>query len=694
MAADAAAAEAYARHRDRVGRAGSAASRSGRDIGPLPPVADPLRKVRCQRSFKEFCETYFPQSFPLAWSADHLRMLDRIERAVLKGGLFAMAMPRGSGKTTMAEVGAIFAILTGARRYVALIGADQVAAAKLLESIKGQLVHNEMLAADYPEVVFPIKALGGIAQRSGGQLFDGRPTDVVWGKDRIVLPNIPGSAASGAILEPRGINAGIRGMKYGRPDGTSVRPDLVVIDDPQTDASARSSSQCASRVNTVCGAILGLAGPGKKIAGVMPCTVIAPGDMADQVLDRQKHPEWQGERTKLLYKFPDATTLWEEYTRVRDESLRAGNGGREATEFYRANREAMDAGAQPAWPARYNEDELSALQHAMNLLADLKKHAFFAEYQNDPQKDEAEGGNALTAEQVQAKADGTKRGVVPAEATRLVAMVDVQKELLFFGVLALTDDFTAHVVDYGTYPDQRRDHFTKANVRRTLMQVEKMERFEQSLAAGLASLLALLLGREWKRSDGGVAKVDRCHVDARWGESTDIVKRACRDSPHAAVLFPSFGTGIGASSLPITERKRTPGDRAGLHWFSPRPKPGQARHLVFDANFWKSFLQARLAQTAGGPGGMSLFGQPEDHLLLGEHLAAEYPVRTEGRGRTVTEWKVKPQRPDNDLLDCLVGCCVAGSAAGASLAELQAPPAARKKVKFKLSERMKAKGYG
>ena len=688
------AADAYAKHRDRVGRAGAAASRSGRDIGPIPAVADPVRKVRCQRSFKEFCETYGKQAFPLVWSNDHLRMLDRIERAVLKGGLFAMAMPRGSGKTTMAEWGAIFAILTGARRYVALVGADEGAAGKLLESIKAQLVHNELLAADYPEVIHPIKALAGIAQRSGGQLFDGRATDVVWGKDRIVLPNIPGSAASGAILEPRGITGGIRGMKYSRPDGSSTRPDLVIIDDPQTDASAHSSSQCASRVNTVCGAILGLAGPGKKIAGVMPCTVIAPGDMADQVLDRQKHPEWRGERTKLLYKFPDATTLWEEYQRIRADSLRANSDGREATEFYKANREAMDAGAEPAWPARYNEDELSALQHAMNLQADLGRAAFFAEYQNDPQKDEAEGGNALTAGQVQSRANGTPRGVIPTEATKLVAMIDVQKELLIFAVVALWDGFSGHVVDYGSYPDQRRDHWTKANVRRTLMQAEKADRFEQSLDAGLGSLFSLLLGRKWKRSDGGEATVDRCHVDARWGESTDIVKRACRQSAHAAVLFPSFGTGIGASSLPITERKRHPGDQAGLHWFSPKPKPGQGRHLVFDANYWKSFLQARLGQSSGGQGSFSLFGDAEDHQLLGEHMVAEYPVRTEGRGRSVTEWKQKPHRPDNDLLDCLVGCCVAGSAANVSLAELQLKTTVRKKVRYKLSERMAAKGNG
>ncbi len=60
---------------------------------------------------------------------------------------------------------------------------------------------------------------------------------------------------------------------------------------------------CESQ-SILAGAVLGLAGPGKKISGIMPCTVIRPGDMADNNLDRNRHPEWNGERTKMVYAFP------------------------------------------------------------------------------------------------------------------------------------------------------------------------------------------------------------------------------------------------------------------------------------------------------------------------------------------------------------------------------------------------------
>ncbi|MBE3063546.1 MAG: hypothetical protein IMZ69_00835 [Spirochaetes bacterium] len=42
-------------------------------------------------------------------------------------------------------------------------------------------------------------------------------------------------------------------------------------------------------------------------------------------------------------------------------------------------------------------------------------------------------------------------------------------------------------------------------------------------------------------------------------------------------------------------------------------------------------------------------------------------VRTEARGRTVDEWKLKASAVDNHWLDCLVGCAAAASMLGVSL---------------------------
>src|SRR5262249_47931489 len=67
-------------------------------------------------------------------------------------------------------------------------------------------------------------------------------------------------------------------------------------------------------------------------------------------------------------------------------------------------------------------------------------------------------------------------------------------------------------------------------------------------------------------------------------------------------------------------------------------------------------------------GCLALFGdRPEMHRLFAEHLTAEYRVKTEGRGRTVDEWKIRPERGDNHWFDGLVGCAIGASIQGAAL---------------------------
>ena len=111
--------------------------------------------------------------------------------------------------------------------------------------------------------------------------------------------------------------------------------------------------------------------------------------------------------------------------------------------------------------------------------------------------------------------------------------------------------------------------------------------------------------------------------------------------------------------------------------------------MLFDANYWKSFIQARLTVAMGDLGCLSLYGtKPEQHRLFAEHLTAEYRVKTEGRGRTVDEWKIRPEQPDNHWLDCLVGSAVAGSIQGVTLFGTESMPAVkRKRVKLSALKR-------
>lgn len=76
--------------------------------------------------------------------------------------------------------------------------------------------------------------------------------------------------------------------------------------------------------------------------------------------------------------------------------------------------------------------------------------------------------------------------------------------------------------------------------------------------------------------------------------------------------------------------------------------------------------------------------------MFAEQVTAEYFVRTEGRGRTVDEWKVRPEQSDNHWLDCLVGCFVAASMQGALLFGTDRPTAPkRERVSFRELQRRK-----
>ena len=645
-------------------------SLAGRDIGPLPEVVNPNRKAACERNFQLFCESYFPETYSLAWSPDHLKVIEKIETAVLRGGLFALALQRGSGKTTITESAALWSMLYGHREFVVLIGATESAALELLDSLKTELEVNERLAEDFPEVCYPVAQLEGIANRCAGQLYKGERTRITWTSNEIVLPTVEGSRASGIIVRVAGITGRIRGMKFKRSDGRNVRPSLVVIDDPQTSESAGSLEQTRKRGRVLAGDILGLAGPGQKISGIMPCTIIRPGDMADIILNRNTHPDWNGEKTRMVYRFPTNMKLWEEYAEIRAEALRTEGNFQKATEFYLANREAMDAGAEVSWEARFNHDEVSALQHAMNLKFQ-DEAAFMSEYQNDPLPDDTADDSLLSVDEICAKINGLARRRVPLKCDRLTMFVDVQKALLFYVVIAWAEDFTGAVIDYGSWPDQHRHEYSLADANPSIQTLFPKAGFEGALYAALSALTDECLGREWEREDGAVLKIERALVDANWGQSTDVVYQFCRQSSHAGVILPSHGRYVGASSKPMTEYRKQQGDRLGFNWMIPNVAGKRAiRHVIYDTNYWKSFIHARLAVPVGDKGSLTLYGRiPGAHQLFAEHLTAEYRVKTQGRGRTVDEWKLKPQSHDNHFLDCVAGCAVCGSMLGASLPE-------------------------
>jgi len=156
-------------------------------------VADPARRRHADDNFRFFCETYFADIFYLPWSEDHLRAIGKIEQAVRVGGLFALAMPRGSGKTSLCRAAALWAILTGRHKFVYLIGATADRARAMLEFIKTEFECNAALLEGFPQSM------------------------IEWHKEKAILPTVPGN---------------LLGALHARADGKSIHPTLVICDGP------------------------------------------------------------------------------------------------------------------------------------------------------------------------------------------------------------------------------------------------------------------------------------------------------------------------------------------------------------------------------------------------------------------------------------------------------------------------------
>ncbi len=627
---------------------------AGRDIGEIPAVKDPKRRKACRADLARFLRTYLPESFPLDFSADHLHVIGKIQAAALGGGLFAEAVFRGFGKTTILRGAAIWAMLYGHRKFVVVIAADKKAGTSIIDDVKAELEDNDLLLEDFPEVCVPARALEGIAHRCPGQLSQGVPTKIEWCADAVALPSLPGSASAGVVLKAYGLTGRLRGMHHKRRDGSTVRPDFVLLDDPQTDASAKSQSQCDTREKLITGAVLGLAGHTGKLCGLIACTIIRKGDMADRILDHKAHPEWQGTILPMVRKWAERhKDLWlGRYAELRRADLPESLGGRaeavrQAAAFYLDNRADMDRGAEVSWAQCFEPDEHSAIQHAYNLLIDRGEKVFMAEYQNAP-IDEYEGEEPpLEPRDVLAKACGLERRVAPHGCTTLVAYIDCRKPQLHYVVAAFGEGFRGHVLDYGqrNYMRSRRGGL------------------EAALTSALSLLTLEIAGRAYRAEQGGELRVALCLVDSGW--LTKTIYAFCRQSILASILVPSKGQG---GEIELRPPAHVPRRDWGDGWYHALTLKRDARLLVYNTDHWKSLAAERIRTPLGGRGTLSICGRGEaEHYAFAQHCTSERPEpKKKKTGEVFDKWAALPGRP-NHWWDCLVGCHVGAARLGIAL---------------------------
>jgi hypothetical protein len=344
----------------------------------------------------------------------------------------------------------------------------------------------------------------------------------------------------------------------------------------------------------------------------------------------------------------------------------------------------MKAGAIVPWEENYTDDELDALQFAMNKWAD-NPVSFASEYQNEPMKPD-QGVMVVPARVIRTRLNGLEHQTLPLDATTLTGFIDVHDDLLYYAVVAWSDDFTGYVVDYGTYPRQVRRVFSKGET--GLMTMSRSDqRKDGIIQEGLTALIKELMSIRWDmetaddRHQTATENIafSKLLIDA--GYKPKIVENAIRLATGRQVtVMPAMGKSIRATMLQMSDWKRKAGEKHGNHWIESIPH-GRSRTITVDSNFWKCQVHDAFRMKPGNRGSLTLWGRDaEEHRMFSEHMNGEVAKLAESGSNTVYEWQDPPT--DNHLFDCMVGCMVAASICGIKSVEEKAVKPAKRIYKL------------
>lgn len=621
-------------------------------------------------------------------------LLPSLQENLTHGGRDAVAAPRGSGKTARTMAGILWALLNGHQRCGLYCSVSASQAAEKLETLTGWLdgMGLDALAQDYPEVVAFVRGLEGTPQRAKAlrDSTSGQRAAMVWTTERVVLPSvsfpdlpsIPAefrgkpSPASGATIIASGLDAGLRG-RLGR---NATRPGFAIIDDPLAEDEAGSASVLRRRRNTIDRSLTRMRGPSGPMSLFYLGTVMEPGDLTDEMTDRQKRPSWNGRRLAAVIQWPKAKDMWDHYVELRRESQRqldddgqpTDRHGRAAHRYYLEHQTKMDAGAEMlsplAFPGAHIIDPAtgkcpnilpdgtpiaaSAIESIYQVVADDGMHVVLSEFQNAPEADDTQAA-PLTVDAIMARINRHRRWWMPSTVEHLVGKIDVGDSRLHLTIVAGEPNGTPYLVHRQTWPEA-------AN--KTLADLYPGLGIEARIYQGLEDLAAAAVLPERARVDGTPMKVQRLHVDN--GHRPRLVERWCRQGCCHGIAHPEGGAKTGVLDAPLNKWRPRPGERRGDGWLI-QPARNGLRSVIVDSNQWKTYLFDRLQTPLGAPGALTLYGEnPETHRELAEHCTAEYSVLVAVGGTSRTVWKPRPGGLDNHYFDALYGSMCALSIQG------------------------------
>ena len=599
------------------------------EIGPIPDVADPERREACRLDLRLFLVTYCNDILDHPPSPQIVEGLVKpLELNILYGGELLLMAGRGTGKTTIIKGALRWCLAYAHKRFPVAIAATRELATQgifeeTIEALGGE--DCEEFAADFPGLAIPIAAMHGNKKAARTQTVNGWPTKMKFRETRFQLPSaktIKGEfiePSHGSIFVAASMNSAIKGLV-----NKKERPDLFILDDPQTEAVAKSHKQSVESEKFITGSVLGLAGHLKAPTAVMAITPIRPGDLACIFADRRRHGEWH------MIKMPYVTgwtehheRLYVAYAAAYNEDVAINDGERKLSrEFYKAHAEEFKD-LVLVDDHNFTDQEEDAVHHLLNLRVYLKGE-FSAECLLDISDESTPG--TLRVEDVEASVNTYKRFVLPPGTYQAVAYCDVNVEEeagLRFGVGSFGPNRVVCLIHEGRYPEPGKRLFPKDADRETR---------ESCIMAGIKAVVGSLMTSPFVCADTGErVRLRAIAFDGGFEQATvDKALRWIGRTRNMGDTHLYWTRGFGWAKY----RDDAPGIQLikdHIHSSVSRSKDGKRiySYLGVHADYWKEILHQAYKIRYPLRGSFSVFAMdPVNLALWAEETCNEVLLRT------------------------------------------------------------------
>ena len=636
----------------------------------IPPCRNPARRDACLADPERFMRTYFADRYRLQFGKDHRFIIQSVVDIATRGGKQAIAAPRGRGKSEVVKGLLVYLVAARLSRFIVAMAATTPLANRLFQDFKRKIANNDLLLEDFPEICWPVRCLEGAPQRAARQHVDGKLTRIVWASNYISLAYVPDSPYGGVKMAYSGLDAAFRGLNI---DGD--RPDLIVVDDPETKESANSEMQIEDRETMLNQDIAGLVGQDSTMGVAITSTVQNCYCLSARLTDPKILPAYNGKRFGLIESWPKNLELWDEYVSTRRANQQAGDAhGMGAVEFYLANRASMDEGVVMI-SDHYNQVETedgrqtvySAIQQAYNKIADTSLSAFKTEYQNDPDPEEEPETLNLKPGRIASQLSRIERGRLPEDDVFSFVGIDIGKHSIHWVKIASTRNATIWITDYGKedvygLTENSSERAIELAILKSLNQFADSDVFKTA-----QPLLALV--------DSGYCK--------------ESIYEFCKSAGRP--FFPVKGV----ESNQFRQKKESKEYQPFLEAYSHRmieAKYGEIWLYIINGEYWKKWGQERFLVDAfiddtRIPGSAAIFDPPEGskkfHLKFSQQLVSESEQLVPVNGKENKRVWIVHDRRNNHWLDAYGYACAAAGCAGIRIVGSESKPAPAPQVQPK-----------